>query len=262
MSTIAMANDKDSGAEKHVGTLNEKGKTVMDFYIVLGLLFLILYTVMAILFWNLRNKLFALHSDFTKSQNKHESELASQRSTIESLSAIVTNQFDPPHNIEALATVLATPDPNLRHAAEEILVRIGREAIKPLVTATKRGKIHHSLAAPVLMRCAKSEDDLLAILDEQVDQPEMCREVLKHPYSKEKVLNRIANEGPISVLPNLVSIPIAQGTAAQEIAQRRLQEAAEKRLIEENNTANEESSDSGYMDDDDRATGTCDCRWR
>ncbi|MBZ0281435.1 MAG: hypothetical protein K8L97_11905 [Anaerolineae bacterium] len=224
----------------------------MDIYVVWGLLSIILLAVTVILFWNLRKKVLVLRSDLMRAKSKYENDLASQKAAIESVIAIATHQFGPPYYIEGLTGALTQGNPILVHAAEEMLIQGGSESIKPLVTATKRAKIPLSVAIPVLMRCAKSENDLLVILNEHIDQTEMCEEILKHPYANERILNHIANKGPLSILTILVSMPVAQGTTAQKTAQQRLKETA----------VDEDSSDSGYTDDDDRATGTCDCRWR
>lgn len=100
---------------------------------------------------------------------------------------------------------------------------------------------------------AESEDELLAILKQNIDDIEICDAVLKHPYANERVFDFLAQNGPIGVVTSMLTVPKIHGTVAQRIAQQRLQEAVQ------NNTTNGESD---YDDYDERETGTCDCRWR
>lgn len=126
---------------------------------------------------------------------------------------------------------------------------------------------------------ADSENDLLDILRDRMGRAEICLAVLKHPFAKERVLDLIAQKGPIGVLTILVTMPQVQGTSAQQAAQQRIhieamrrekekedRERVEKerkqREIEQNTSNDDTMSSSSYETEDDRETGNCDCRWR
>lgn len=196
-----------------------------------------------------------LRSDLTKGDKT----LADQESKIRSLSAVVFGQLSHPNGIEPLISVLKDKDKQLQQAAAETLVRFGLPAIMPLASAVARNEVPSSVAVDVLMRCVKSEEDLLLALDGGGRCTAISKAVLKHSAVGDKVLKDIAEQGPMDVLTLLVAMDSVQGTTAQTTAQRRLQEEADRRREEEDRREAETPSCS---DDYEYESGTCDCRWR
>ena len=177
------------------------------------------------------------------------------------------------NSIEPLLKNFEGIDEYLTQAATKILESLGNKVIPSLTRAIVSGDSAKSVKS--LMNCAKNENDLLEIINHAGKCKEIWEAILEHPENKGRVLNKIATQGPIEILPQFVTLYSVEDTEIQEIANKRIMEEAVRRQkndeeirlkreakINSERKDNEPNYDDPWADDEASGNGPCYCRWQ